>query len=153
MKRGDAFQSNFVKTEDLQGREHQLIIDRVEMGEVMNQDTNKSEDKPVIFWRGKAKGMILNITNWDTLEEIYGDETDHWVGQPMTLYPTETRFGNRKVPCMRIRIPKGSEIKGDAPGHSGADLSQPPPPTPPADEPPPPSDDFDPGQTWEGDPF
>jgi hypothetical protein len=119
------------------------------MGAVTNQDTNKTEEKPVIFWRGKDKGMILNITNWDTLEEQYGPDSDDWTGQPMILYPTETRFGSKKVPCMRIRIPKGSELKG-----KGKPAPEPEPE--PEDEPPPLSDEDIPHDSWEedgGEPF
>jgi hypothetical protein len=139
MRRGDAFKSNYIKTEDLQGREHLLTIDTVEIGSVNNQETGKPEDKAIIFFKGKNKGMVLNVTNWDTLEEMYGEDSDDWQGCPMILYPTTCRFGNKKVDCMRIKIPKGSEL--NAPGHDGADIASGSTPPSQDEEPPPPSDE------------
>ena len=49
------------------------------------------------------KGFILNVTNRDSMVWNFGDETDGWIGQRVTFFPTQTRFNNQMVPCIRIR--------------------------------------------------
>lgn len=143
MRKGDAFQSQYLRTDDLKGKEHLLTIKEVELCQINDQETGQAMDKAVIFFQGAKKGMVINMTNWETLEEAYGAESDDWKGYPVVVYPTTTRFGNKKVPCMRMRIPKGSELRdGEPPKHSKVPDSDPfddtPPPTdddaPPADE-------------------
>ncbi len=131
MRKSQAFESTYMRTEDLNGKEHELIIDKVEMAEISNPETKRTETKPVVYFKGREKGLILNHTNWDALEQGYGEESDHWHGWPMILYPTTTRFGSSNVACMRIRIPKASTEK-DAPPSSDGEA----PPPGDADAPP-----------------
>ena len=50
------------------------------------------KQKPVLYFRGKVKGFVLNATNYDAIADAYGDETDDWSGQPVELYPTKVPF-------------------------------------------------------------
>src|SRR5262245_44523841 len=47
--------------------------------------------------------LVANLTNSRTIAGLYGDETDDWHGQRITLYPTETTFNGRQTPCIRVR--------------------------------------------------
>jgi hypothetical protein len=38
----------------------------------------KGEEKPVLFFNEKAKGMVLNKTKTKLLEASFGDDTDTW---------------------------------------------------------------------------
>ena len=95
-----AFPSEFLKAADLQGREVKVTVDRVEMREVGDGD------KPVLFFQGKEKGVVLNKTNADTLASAYGEETDGWAGQPIVLFTTSVLFEGRRVQGIRVRIPQ-----------------------------------------------
>lgn len=147
MRRGDAFKSKYLKTEDLRDKDHLLTIASVSIETIKGQEDEPDEEKAVIFFKKADKGMVLNATNWDTLEEAYGEDSDDWANLPVILYPTTTKYRGKKVPCMRFQIPKGSQLKDNpepnATGHSGADMSEPltPPRDLPDDEPPPPGDD------------
>ena len=65
----------------------------------------QAEKKPVLYFIGKAKGLVLNKTNGETLSSAYGDETDVWRESIVVLYPTTTSFKGQTVPCLRVRVP------------------------------------------------
>jgi hypothetical protein len=93
---------SYLKTDDLQGRQTKVVVESVGMEEVKSDDGK--ENKLVIRFHGKDKGLILNRTNCELLEQITGSEDyDAWVGAAVMLYPTTTRFGNKTVPCLRIK--------------------------------------------------
>lgn len=96
MKISAAFPSEYLKAADLQGRQVKVVIDRVEMRDVGD------DHKPVIFFQGKDRGVVLNKTNSGVLEDAFGDETDHWHGQTITLYPTKVDYQGKRVDAIRI---------------------------------------------------
>ena len=104
MKIGNAFPSKYIKAEDLGNKEHTLTILKVEMGEVGKEDA--PEMKPVCYFVGKAKGLVLNKTNAETIAHSYGDDTDEWTNKPVIVYPDRTMFGGKMVDCIRLRTPR-----------------------------------------------
>ena len=63
---------------------------------------------PVLYVEGNGKGIRLNKTNWNTMEEMcQSDNSDDWVGaevvvyfDPDVEYPIGTRIGG-----IRLRAP------------------------------------------------
>lgn len=95
----------FLKTEDLQNRPVRVVIESVGLEDVKGE--SGVERKLVAHFVGKDKGLILNLTNCESLEGLTGtDDYEGWVGAMVTLYPTTTKFGNKTVPCLRIRAPQ-----------------------------------------------
>lgn len=93
---------SYLKTEDLQGRPAKVVVESVGLEEVKGEDGK--ETKLIARFHGKDKGLILNRTNCELLEQITGlDDYEGWVGQTVVLYPTTTRFGAKTVPCLRIK--------------------------------------------------
>jgi len=125
MRIGAAFPSKYLKASDLHGQEATVIIDRVEM-----EDINRGEMKPVLYFRGKKKGVVLNKTNSRKIEAAYGDETDDWAGQPIILYEAEVDFQGDTVPAIRVKVPPLAQRKRLA---SQAPPQQEPPPANEAD--------------------
>lgn len=64
------------------------------------------EHKPVLYFVGKTKGLVMNKTNASTIAEAYGDDTDQWVNQPLTIYPTTTDYAGKRVACIRVEVPR-----------------------------------------------
>jgi hypothetical protein len=48
---------------------------------------------------------VLNKTNSRKIEAAYGDETDDWSGQPITLYEAEVDLQGDTVAAIRVKIP------------------------------------------------
>lgn len=100
MNVNDAFPSKTLKASDLDGNQVTVTIARVEIEKM------GSDQKPVVYFKGKDKGLVLNKTNSKRIVEITGSaETDDWKGHAIILYPTETEFQGETVDCIRIKKP------------------------------------------------
>ena len=102
-----AFPGNYLKAQDVQGKHLKLIIDKVQM-----EDVSDDREKPVLYFTGKERGLVLNKTNANTLSDAFGTETESWHGKEMILYPAKTQFQGRMVDCLRIRV---EGMPGDEP--------------------------------------
>lgn len=96
-----AFPSKYVRACDLQGQDRTLAISSVVM-----DDVGDHEPKPVVYFNGTDKGLVLNKTNANVIAGLYGPNTDGWIGQRITLFPTQTDFQGKQVECIRVRMQK-----------------------------------------------
>ncbi len=104
MKANDIFSSKYLSAADLRDRDATVTIDRCEIDKMQN-----GEKKLVVYFVNKAKGFLVNRTNFNTIAEVLGvDDTADWEGQSITLYPTETDFQGKMVDCIRVRRKKAS---------------------------------------------
>ncbi len=100
MNINNAYQSKSISAPDLQGRAVVVTISHVEMEEV----GRSREKKPVVYFRGTKKGLILNRTNAKAISGIAGSAlTEDWEGVAITLYPTQTEFSGETVDCVRVK--------------------------------------------------
>lgn len=101
MKISTAFPSKFLTASDLQGRNVRVI-----MGVVKTELVGKDQElKPVLYFQGKDKGMVLNKTNSRKIAESYGDDTDGWAGGELELYMAMVDMAGDTVEAIRVRIP------------------------------------------------
>lgn len=100
MKMSEAFPSNYLKAADLQGRTIKATISVVQI-EPVGQD---KENKPVVYFVGKEKGLVLNKTNGMMIAYVFGDDTDDWGGAEIELYPTMTSFAGKPVEAIRVNV-------------------------------------------------
>jgi hypothetical protein len=123
-KVGDAFPSKWLKASDLGDARVVVTIENVEFHEI-GQD--KKEKKPVLFFKGKSKGLVLNVTNARKIVKITGtEEMNDWHGWPIMLYTTEVEAFGEMTQALRVR---------EAPQRDGRPVAPPPPPPPtPADD-------------------
>jgi len=98
MKINDMFPSKYLKCADLQGRSVKVTIDRIEV------ETLGENRKPVIYFRGKEKGLVANRTNCNTIADMYGDDTNGWAGKEITIYPTRVDFKGERVDSIRVQF-------------------------------------------------
>ena len=103
MRISNAFPSKYLMASDLpDGRDVRVVIDDVRM-ELMEQ---QNEEKPVCYFQGKDRGLVLNVTNANTISAVLGDDTEVWIGHTVMLFATTTSFAGRTVPCIRVRVPR-----------------------------------------------
>ena len=103
----DIYPSKYLSAADLQNRDVAVTIERVEMEEF--EDSGRKVTKPVVFFQGSAKAMIFNKTNATTVADITGqDNTDHWGGARICLYPTMVQFGSKMTEAIRVKRPPES---------------------------------------------
>lgn len=121
------YDSELLGAWDLEGRDQIVTIERVEAGE-LTASGNKKSRKPVMYFRGKKKGVVVNKTNLKTIANIVGSfRAKDWIGKRITIYPTKTMFGGEEKDCIRVRP--------SAPGRGAAEAPPDPPPADNAPEP------------------
>jgi hypothetical protein len=106
MKTSDMIQSPFLKKEDF-ATPTILTIKRVSLETVV-----KGEEKWVLFFNEKAKGLVLNKTKIKQLEAGYGDDTDLWVGRKVRLsHDPNVMYGGQAIGGIALEISKGKPVQ------------------------------------------
>jgi len=101
MKISQAFPSKYLKASDLENKQPRVTISHVQM-----ENIAEGEDaKPVIFFKGKEKGMVLNKTNANTIRMAYGDDTDDWANEDIVLFSAMIDFQGKQTEALRVKIP------------------------------------------------
>lgn len=100
MKISSAFPSNYLKATDLQDRNVMVKMDRVSLEKI------GEDEKPVLYFVGKEKGMVLNKTNAQNIAIVYGDDTNDWRDQELVLFPAMVDFQGKTVEAIRVRAPQ-----------------------------------------------
>jgi hypothetical protein len=104
-----AFPSNYLKASDLADKTVPVTISHIDQ-EAVGRD---KEMKPILYFEGKKKGLVLNRVNAKKVTDLAGTpETDQWPGVRIALYATMTEFGGEQVECIRIKaVPPQQAVK------------------------------------------
>lgn len=101
MKISQLFPSKFVKAADLNGKTITLTIAKTVMEQVGHGAD--AENKLVLYFAKATKGMIMNATNARAVAGLYGDDTDKWVGQRISVYATTVKAFGSTHAVIRVR--------------------------------------------------
>jgi hypothetical protein len=104
------FPSKYLKAADLGGREIKVIMQNVEREEVGTKD-GRPDYKPVLYFKGKSKGVVLNKTNTTRITDHYGTNPDDWFDQPLILYSEMATYAGKTGPAIRCRVPTAKDNK------------------------------------------
>lgn len=118
--RNELFPSKYLKAADLKGNPVVVTIDKV-VQETLEAN-GKKEMKPVLHFRGTAKTMVMNVTNFTSIADQHGDETDDWPGCKIELYPDVTDMKGKQVDCIRVGKPKAEKEASKPPRDNMDDL-------------------------------
>lgn len=103
-----AFPSAYLKAADLQNREVTVTMSHVRVEDI------GGDQKPVLYFMGKERGLVLNKTNSTNIADAYGPETEGWQGCQVTLFPAWVDFQGRSVQSIRVR-PAGQQTASGPP--------------------------------------
>ena len=103
MNVNEVFPSKYLKASDLGEARPIVTIDHVSVELV-----GKQQDKrPVAYFAGKTKGLVLNKTNAKAISVVAGsDETDDWSGVKVQLFATMVEFAGDQVEAIRVKAPQ-----------------------------------------------
>ena len=90
----------YLKGEHLGGKKPVVVIEEVVIEET--HAGGKAEDKPVAYFVGKQKGLILSPTNQRTLRALFGDDVAACRGKSVMLEATPMRVAGRDTLPIRI---------------------------------------------------
>lgn len=98
----DVYQSNsdFLKADDIGQNFWTATVATVEMKEFDN-----GERKLAVTFQELDKSLLLNMTNARTVSDLYGGDTDHWVGRQLMLFTAPVDYQGKKVQAIRVRGP------------------------------------------------
>lgn len=105
MKISEEFPSKYLKAADLGGKEARVVMSNVE------KEKLGTDDKLVLYFKGKEKGVVLNKTNSNTISDAYGDDTDDWIDQDLILFSVMVDFQGKVGPAIRCRVPTAKDRK------------------------------------------
>lgn len=113
-KISEEFTSGYMTFEDLEGQDLVLTITTAEIVKFKEKDGYEKK-KILLKFKERKEAMILNLTNRETLVDLYGDDTEDWEGKRITVYPTKVLFEGKKVGCVRIKdeVPKSGRAAED----------------------------------------
>lgn len=85
-----------------EGKDFELVIDRVEAGEVTCEGGRK-EHKPLLHFKGKKLPMVLSKRNGKALASHHGANTDKWSGKTVTVFVEQRMAFGEMMPVLSIR--------------------------------------------------
>jgi len=105
------FLGQYITAAELIGKTPTLTIQRITLEKVeslkLTDDDagGKLRDRIVIYFaEGRSgRGWLLNRTNAECLKEMFGRETDQWLGKRVTLFVTQVRVGPKMEPGIRVK--------------------------------------------------
>lgn len=103
------FPSKYLKASDAD-ENPTLTIKDVVYEEMKNRD-DQDEQKPVLYFVEVDKGMVLNRTNAKTIANMYGEDTDGWIGERVVLTAVDVDAFGQTQRALRISARKPSADK------------------------------------------
>jgi hypothetical protein len=107
-KTSEMRESKFLKKEDVGSGA--LVTVRAVMQKNVAAEGAGEEKKWCLIFREMEKPFVLNFTNIQICEEIFGsDDTDHWTGKRLVLYTDpNVMYAGKRVGGIRVRAPKAT---------------------------------------------
>ena len=106
------FDKNYLRWFHLQGQDCVVEISKVEPRVEMTLRGGIKTKKPVVWFKGKEKPLVLNVTNANSIADMLGPKPSKWIGGRVCLYTTTTKMyddGLKKMverDCIRIKEAK-----------------------------------------------
>jgi hypothetical protein len=114
MRMRDALPGRYLSGDDLDG-EVIVTIDRVVMESFRDPRTRVETRKPVMYFQKAKRGLIVNRTNWRAVADLYGDESDNWIGKRIVLAPAMVDAYGKQTKAVRVRPTRPPEMRVASP--------------------------------------
>lgn len=111
MDMGLGFLGTYITAAELVGKEPTLTIERVTLEKVESLKATdddgggKMKDRIVVYFKESrgGRGWLLNRTNAECIKELWGRETEQWLGHRLTLMTQSVRVGPKMEPGIRVK--------------------------------------------------
>jgi len=105
MNRDELFPSKYIKAADLGGKPLTVTIKSTAVEALNNPNGGGQQDKLLLSFVNQPKKLVCNVTNYNSIADLHGDETDSWPGKRIELYPTKASMGGKSFDAVRVRAP------------------------------------------------
>ena len=110
-KVSDMIQSKFLRKEDFE----EDAICTIKSLSLENMQGDNGEQRWVLYFRERDKGMVLNVTSIRVLEQAFGDDSDSWIGNKVKVYvDPNVSFQGKVVGGLRLMPPKKAKTGAKA---------------------------------------
>jgi hypothetical protein len=102
--RNEAFPSHYLQSADVKKAPGGRLVDTIEyvkMEKMQGRDGQSERSKPVVYL-GNNKPFVCNATNWNTIADTLGDESDDWTGGKVALVVKRVQMGREMVDGIRV---------------------------------------------------
>ena len=108
MRVSDVYGGEYLKCIHLQGQDVPVQVESVAVEEVGDEKKRQI----VLKFAGQERRLGLCKTNAEQIAAMYGDDTNLWIGQVITLWPDPTvSFGGKAVGGVRVRpVPPAATV-------------------------------------------
>lgn len=103
----DIYESKWMRANDLRDEPGTFTVDRVEVGEVGQGAEKKAQ--LIVTFQEFEKPLGLNKTNAGAISDVYGKDTDDWIGEKVVLFPTQVDYQGSLVDAIRVNKKKTLE--------------------------------------------
>lgn len=125
MDYGLGFLGEYITAAELVGKMPTLTINKVTLEKVESlkekdeEGGGKMKDKIIIYFAESksGRGWLLNRTNAEAIKELWGRETEGWLGHRITLFTLQVKVGKKMEPGIRVKgspeltAPRSFELK------------------------------------------
>jgi hypothetical protein len=102
MNINDVYPSRWLKASDLSG-DTTVTIKSVK-AESVGKGNDAKDNRAVAYFNELEKGCVLNVTNKNTIVNLYGLLTEQWIGKRITLFATEVDYQGSQILAIRVRM-------------------------------------------------
>ena len=93
-----------LRAEDLEGKAPAVLtITDIELAEFVDKETNRPKKMLELKFAGTDKSLLLNFSNASYVSDLYGSDTDAWLGKKIVVYHERVMFGTKLVGALRVR--------------------------------------------------
>jgi hypothetical protein len=64
-----------------------------------------------MYFQRAKRGLIVNRTNWRTVADLYGDESDNWTGKRISLAPAMVDAYGKQTKAVRVRPIRPPDVR------------------------------------------
>lgn len=91
-------EGDFIRAVDFGDRHLTRKIARVQLEKMFSEKKNKDVKKGTVYFEGMERGWVVNVTNSECLAQMFGPDTDGWIGKWVTLGAELVQLGGEMVP-------------------------------------------------------
>lgn len=117
MSRLTMYEGNFLKGDNLPlGKAVPVVIKSVAEANTVFSADKRKVDKAVIYFEGTDRGLIMNKTHYDVIDNAYGPDTANWIGKTVLvqrMHLLRCQHGREtfyNVACVRVVPTPGTKI-------------------------------------------
>lgn len=111
MTRSQVYPSRWLNAADVSPDGEHVTIRKVTMQEI----GEKRERKPICAFDEIDKELVVNVTNWTSIEELTGeDDSDKWPGHVVKLVRVRVPYGGKNVEAIRVEA-AGAKLRRSLP--------------------------------------